>query len=179
MAGGGEKVLRARANTIVERVARDPVRECLDRRLDDREVLPAATLDALCVMIAAGLKAARADLNDDVRAVYVATDGLCRQRPRCFDDSMNDDEDRELLRAASEADGTANCDAGPVVDDFDGTSASDADRVRYCHEGACFRSSDVVDEVTARDRSQSLLSEPEDPESDGEKIGRASCRERV
>ena len=75
----------------------------------------------------------------------------------------------ELLRAASEADATANLDAGPVVDDFDGSCESDADRVRYCHEGACFRSSDVVDEVTARDRSQSLLSEPEDPESDGEK----------
>ena len=153
--GGGE-LLAALRGTLVDAI-------------DDREILPASTLDALCVSIAAGLKAARADLNDDVRAVYVATDGLCRQQPRCFDDSMNNDEDKELLRAASEADATANLDAGPVVDDFDGSCESDADRVRYCHEGACFRSSDVVDEVTARDRSQSLLSEPEDPESDGEK----------
>ena len=84
--GGGE-LLAALRGTLVDAI-------------DDREILPASTLDALCVTIAAGLKAARADLNDDVRAVYVATDGLCRQQPRCFDDSMNDDEDKEFGRGS-------------------------------------------------------------------------------
>ena len=42
--------------------------------------------------------------------------------PRCFDDVEDDEEDAELLKAASEADATVRNEAGPVVDDFEGST---------------------------------------------------------